>query len=766
MQSPKSKSTELPADLALIKELVSTTDYKFLLPAAQNKLLSIKLLTAWFESIQKMLARFDSFPGIYVFLFGTTASLNKGADLQLRTTHVKLEAKTAKLEDAPPVALSDLYALVKEEVRLFGEIKTYEDYGKFVRASSYKAETMGNSDLQHLIAPHLFGPVDTTGLRSTLLSRSQQFKSPEYVETVVLGESTGLSLVTDQRTFVFPPEQRITSMRAVTFHYVRHPYSAECKIHQLLRPHFWRWLTAALTGTDFAHLLTMGWECDHTWVFGRLMEQQNNEREELDQLFAILALQDELRVKSPSENLMAWYVKAMKSINDLNAVTRTYREGSCLMILPLSMAECLYKVHAHNEGYAEVISRVSRENGGYLPLAELQKAIALITIDKNRQKVLSAFNGRAKHEKGGAKQHQIVAAASAKAAGGLDCCYKFLEGKCQDTACTRPHVKVPIPPTVCPKFLADNKSCTGGCGKQHTRWSGVVRLINGVDQTSTDPAKPSKRSIKKAKQVNAAATPGTQALTPPPPSGRGGGKGRGGRDKTPSRGGGKGRARSRAPKSDAICTRCGQPGHELASCWASKHADGHALTCPKPAPVPEKYKKAVTSVQRSQAADDEYDGYESDGLTDAQSINWPDSHLMMEEEAFWPSHHVNMLSSAPRSARDCDTGYVSDGDVPKLVDSSDSDSDGEFEQPEKLLLPIEPPPFPVQWDTGDHVVEEDRPAPTVWCKTAVTSQGLKLEKVKATNQADLSTVPLPRPLTQLLSEGPSVSLTEETKLRQ
>ena len=102
MQSPKSKSTELPADLALIKELVSTTDYKFLLPAAQNKLLSIKLLTAWFESIQKMLARFDSFPGIYVFLFGTTASLNKGADLQLRTTHVKLEAKTAKLEAAPP----------------------------------------------------------------------------------------------------------------------------------------------------------------------------------------------------------------------------------------------------------------------------------------------------------------------------------------------------------------------------------------------------------------------------------------------------------------------------------------------------------------------------------------------------------------------------------------------------------------------------------------------------------------------------------------
>ena len=111
----------------------------------------------------------------------------------------------------PPVAAPDLFALIKEEVRLFGDIKTFEDFGRFVRSTTYKAEAMGNCDLQHFIAPHLFRPVDTTALRSTLLSRSQQFKSPEYVETVVLGESTGLSLVTDQRTFVFPPEQRITS---------------------------------------------------------------------------------------------------------------------------------------------------------------------------------------------------------------------------------------------------------------------------------------------------------------------------------------------------------------------------------------------------------------------------------------------------------------------------------------------------------------------------------------------------------------------------
>ena len=47
------------------------------------------------------------------------------------------------------------------------------------------------------------------------------------------------------------------------------------------------------------------------------MDQEEEQREEMDQLFAILALQDELRVKASSENLMAWYVKALKSIEDL-----------------------------------------------------------------------------------------------------------------------------------------------------------------------------------------------------------------------------------------------------------------------------------------------------------------------------------------------------------------------------------------------------------------------------------------------------------------
>ena len=62
----KPSSPESPADTALIKELLSASQYKFLLPAAQNKLASIKKLSAWFTSILKMLERF---PDTELFLF-------------------------------------------------------------------------------------------------------------------------------------------------------------------------------------------------------------------------------------------------------------------------------------------------------------------------------------------------------------------------------------------------------------------------------------------------------------------------------------------------------------------------------------------------------------------------------------------------------------------------------------------------------------------------------------------------------------------------
>ena len=105
-------SAESTADQALIKELISTSDYKFLLPAAQNKLTSISNLSLWFITITKMLARFDA----EAFLFGTTASLNNVADLKLRT--IKLEDKGVKLERVAPTSM-DIASKVLEELRSY-----------------------------------------------------------------------------------------------------------------------------------------------------------------------------------------------------------------------------------------------------------------------------------------------------------------------------------------------------------------------------------------------------------------------------------------------------------------------------------------------------------------------------------------------------------------------------------------------------------------------------------------------------------------------
>ena len=118
---PRAAATELPADLALIKELVSTSDFKFQVPAASSKLLSIKHLPAWFSAITKMLSRF---PDPEAFLFGTTAFLNSGSELQLRTVAVKNAAPGAP----------DLTALIKEELRLFNEpVTTFSIYDKFYK---------------------------------------------------------------------------------------------------------------------------------------------------------------------------------------------------------------------------------------------------------------------------------------------------------------------------------------------------------------------------------------------------------------------------------------------------------------------------------------------------------------------------------------------------------------------------------------------------------------------------------------------------------
>ena len=65
----------------------------------------------------------------------------------------------------------------------------------------------------------------------------------------------------------------------------------------------------------------------------------------------------------------------MKAVEKVNAVTRTYKAGCNLMILPQSFVDSMYMVHAHHDGYSEILSRVSRENDGYVPIKELQRQI-------------------------------------------------------------------------------------------------------------------------------------------------------------------------------------------------------------------------------------------------------------------------------------------------------------------------------------------------------------------------------------------------------
>ena len=566
MQSHKPVSAESTADQALIKELISTSDYKFLLPAAQNKLTSISNLSLWFITITKMLARFDA----EAFLFGTTASLNNVADLKLRT--IKLEDKGVKLERVAPTSM-DVASKVLEELRLFGAVTSFAQYERFLEATSYKKLITASQDLQHLVAPSLFLPKFNS---QSILSKTQQFKSPEYQETVTIGNDHGLTLVSDQREFVFPSEQRMTSVRAVTFHYVRGDRRPESRIHQLLRPLFWRWLTAALTGTDFAHLLTMGWECDHTWIFGRLIKQQEAEREETDQLFAILAVQDDLRTKAPSKNLMTWYVEALKKVDDLNAITRTYREGCGLMILPTELVDSLYKVHAHREGFSEVMSRVARDNKGYVPILELQKAIANLAVDKNRQKRYSEFDSMT-NSKAKPIPNQVNSTGKSQSSE-MHCCYKFLEGRCHDANCKHPHLKVAVPAGVCSDYLTDRKSCTGSCGKLHERWGNIIRKAN-EGKLNISPAKG--RTSKKVKD-NAATSSTSSQPTDEQES----------ESDSDSDSGGKGTRGIQASAKSAsyLCTRCGKTGHEFARCYSSTHFDGSWLKSPKPCPVPEEFR--------------------------------------------------------------------------------------------------------------------------------------------------------------------------------
>ena len=99
---------------ALISELLSVKEYKFLHPPSQHRLQSIKELQAWFTGIAKML---DRFPNVEAFLFGTAASLNEDQELSIRITAVKSE-KGVKQEHSPPDDIT-LRRAISAELRTF-----------------------------------------------------------------------------------------------------------------------------------------------------------------------------------------------------------------------------------------------------------------------------------------------------------------------------------------------------------------------------------------------------------------------------------------------------------------------------------------------------------------------------------------------------------------------------------------------------------------------------------------------------------------------
>ena len=174
-------AAEIPADLALIKELLSTKDYKFLHTPSQHRLQNIKELQGWFTSIAKML---DRFRDIEAFMFGTAASLNEDQELSLRITAVKSE-KGVKKEHSPPDD-DVLRRAISVELRKFDrEFTDFNVVAEFLSVTSYAKEIRASQDLYHFIAPTLFhASVDA----KKILSRVAQYKSPEFQETVTVAE--------------------------------------------------------------------------------------------------------------------------------------------------------------------------------------------------------------------------------------------------------------------------------------------------------------------------------------------------------------------------------------------------------------------------------------------------------------------------------------------------------------------------------------------------------------------------------------------------
>ena len=115
--------------------------------------------------------------------------------------------------------------------------------------------------------------------------------------------------------------------------------------------------------------------------------------------------------------------------------------------------------------------------------------------------------------------------------------------------------------------------------------------------------------------------------------------------------------------------------------------DGHKLTCPKPAPIPEKFRKSVTSLNARRRLDP----YSDDGdIPDDRS----DGGEYFETEAFIPFAYVNMLSAVVQPKQIINkvstAAEYEVEDLPPLVDTSCSERESSSEDEEPEIMELDP----------------------------------------------------------------------------
>jgi hypothetical protein len=222
-----------------------------------------------------------------------------------------------------------------------------------------------------------------------------------------------------------------------------------------------------------------------------------------------------------------------------------------------------------------------------------------------------------------------------------------------------------VPAGVCGEYLADKTSCYGSCGKLHERWGDIIRKANEGNLPSAKACKP--------KKVKESAVAPTQDSESDSDNG-----GKGGKSVT-------GGSQASAKSGPQPCTRCGKLGHEVASCYSSTHVDGSWLKSPKPCPVPEEW--AVDQTWEARKDANKKAGINTMRAHSVTADQYMNNGIVSEEEAFWPTHHVNVLCGQ-RSGADSPSALW--GNCPPLALSnagSDADSDADSNA---FIIPLKP----------------------------------------------------------------------------